>query len=462
MSHTKSVEKFSQAQINLESAERIASISKRIINNPESNIDDLSILLEMKENKGLLLLSLAKVFKSIVPLYKIRLHSSKVKHITQDLSVTEFDRKLFTFYNTYIREICSSDTLESFRSAAELLRTLDHFNFADRLIAKVLLGTMKSPTIAKFCIEAVIDRIKNDQMGETVFMIIDKCLDYKFSNVVVEALLESKFIEKCVEIRINKEEYYTQENIEKRKHGVKDKGGKGFFARKYIIDKKLKKEEKKRLKLQKEAREVEKQELDPIIEKNYVRTVNALQRLYFTILSENYKACFKDTFIGVRKYIKVIRKEFHEGLYTLLTNKIKISDTTAALEGVRTVFEIYNKSGYDFKVVLDTLFRLVSPFNYEIERNQIQLACNAIRYMFVDIIQPKQRVAAIMHRILKARLVRFVPEFDKIVKDLEVRYDICFTDFDMKDLSANELDCTDIDKAPFKPFYEYFIFKKMH
>lgn len=430
-----------------------------ILNDPESNIRKVSEILKTSEQKGLVYLSLVKVFKNIVPLYKIRIHSNKIKHRNQELTVSDYDRILLEQYNAFVREICRSDIIESFKAAAELVRCLDHFNFADRLISKVLIGTTKQNSVGRFCIEVLVDRVKNDPLGETVFMILNQCLDYKFSNHVVEAMLESKYLEKCVQIRIDKETFYDKEKIRERKEAKKEVAGKGFFKKKFLVDKKDRKEEKKRLQQMKQVRLQEETELGSINEKNYVRTVNALQRLYFTILKTHNQPCFLNTFIGIRKYIRIIRKEFHEGLYTLLIDGIRISDISASLEGMLTVHEIYKSSGYDFKRILDSLFLLMIPFNFQFEYSHFEMLAKVLKLYLIETVQPKNRVFAFVQRLILNRCIRFVPILEILIKNLEVKYNLDLNDHDYKNKNVNNLDADDVDKVVPKPLYEYYLFK---
>ena len=432
-----------------------------ILNDPECNIKKISEILKIKEHKGLIYLSLVKVFKNIVPLYKVRTHSNKVKHRNQAMSVSEYDRILLMQYNAFVREICNSDTIESFKAAAELVRSLDHFNFADRLISKVLIGTTKQNTVGNFCIESLVDRVKNDPLGETLFIILDKCLDYKFSFHIIEAMLESKYLERCVQIRIEKETFYEKDKIRERKLNKKEVAGKGFFKKQFLKDKKDLKEEKKRLQLMKQVRMQEESELGSINEKNYIRTVNALQRLYFTVLKTHNEPSFKNTFIGIRKYIKIIRKEFHEGLYTLMIDAIKISNISASLEGMLSIYEIYKDSGYDFKRILDSLFSIICPFNFQFDATHHELFAKVLRLYFINIQQPKNRVFAFVQRLMLNRTLRFIPIFDILIKNLEVKYNLEFNDHDYKNRLVNNLDCDDIDKIVLKPLYEYYLFKKL-
>jgi len=468
-------------------SEKLAEICTEVINNPESNISRIGEVLSMtkklkEDDTGLALLSLAKVFKNIVPLYKVRIHSDVVKHKSQNIKVSIFDKCLFSQYNVYIKELCNSELPESYKAAAELLRTVDHFNFSDRIVAKVLRGSSLSHPVSKLCLEVLVDRIKNDIIGDTIFIIIDKCLDCRFNHLLVEALIDSKYLEKCVQIRIEKEEYYNKQRIEERKRAKREIFGKGFFAKKRIIDKKEKKEEKTRLKLQSEVRGVEEGEISAINEKNYVKTVNALQRLYFTILKEKYTNCNKSVYIGVRKYIKIIRKEFHEGLYTLLVGSIRdcydkcVSSLReykefelayynnyilASLEGMSTIFEIYGQNGIDFKRILDVYFYIVHPTNFHTNISDFELVSFIGRCFFIRIEQPKQRIVALLQRLMVTRSLRFIPVLDLFIKDLEVKYDIDFSDHEIKSRNAYDSDVSDIDNVPNKPFYEYFLYKKM-
>lgn len=441
--------------------QHLANECTSILNDPENNIKKISEILKIKEHKGLIYLSLVKVFKNIVPLYKIRVHSNKVKHRNQEMSVTDFDRILLQQYNAFIKEICSSDEIESYKAAAELIRCLDHFNFADRLISKVLIGTTKQHAVGKFCIESLVDRVKNDPIGETIFMILDKCLDYKFSHQILKAIIDSKYLESCVQIRIAKETFYQKEKIEERKLNKREKAGKGFFKKNFLKAKAEKKEEKKRLQQMKQVRMQEETELSAINEKNYIRTVNALQRLYFTVLKTQNEPCYESTFIGVRKYIKIIRKEFHEGLYTLMIEAIRKSSVNACLEGMLTIHQIYKDCGYDFKRILDSLFALISPFNFNFNQEHFEFFSKVIKLYFVETIQPKVRVFAFIQRLILARCVRLVPQFALLIKNLEVKYDLDINDHDYKNRMVNNLETEDVDRITFKPLYEYYLFKKL-
>ncbi|KAI5179459.1 nucleolar complex protein 3, partial [Pancytospora epiphaga] len=408
----------------------LADTCLQIIQDPAPNISKIGSLLKTTKDRNTLMLSLVKVFKHIVPLYKIRVHSGKVKHRNGELTVTPFDKELVGYYNEYIKELCSADSSDSFRSASELLKSLDHFNFADRVVSKVLLGTRLNSVIGTMCVDALVDRIKYDEVGETIFMIINQCLDYKHSHVIVEALLESKYLEKCVVIRTDKEEKYNKKYNEEKRRENKVKKKEGIFKKAPIYSKSARKEEKKRLAIQSAVKREEESGLAGIDDKNYVKTVNALQRLYFTILKEKVNLCYRSVFIGIRKYIKLIRMEFREGLSVLLHDSIADASPSDKLEGVVAVTSIYANGGVDLKRIINTVFVMLHPLGSELSLVDYGCIKAVIKQLFIETRQSGARVNALIQRLMQVRLVRYVKECDEIIKMLETVYDVDFNDVD--------------------------------
>lgn len=441
--------------------DELANKCTEIINNPAKNIEDIGKLLQNTENKETVYLALAKVFKRISLLYKIRLHSEKVKHMNGELKVSAYDGKLVAQYNSYVKQICSSECSASFRSACELLRSLDHFNFADRLVSKVLVGSNMASAIGELCIDTLADRIVNDSVGDSVFMILNQCLDYKCSYRVVEALLESKYLSRCVETRIDKEEKYNKERMEQKRLEKRSKRQKGYFDKNVIYGKPDRKVEKQRLIQQNVVKKEEDASLGFLEDKNYVRTVNALQRLYFTILKQNVCVSYRSTFIGLRKYIKLIRVEFREGLYVLLNDTIKDAAVLSKLEGILTILAIYGGSGLDFKRVIDIFYEILRPFNFELEIGAFEGVKVVLKQLFVDIKQPLARAYVFAQRIMHLRCMRHVPGAGELIKMLEVAYDIDFNDNDLKYKNMYDPSVSDVDKIECKPFYEYYLYKRI-
>jgi len=445
----------------MEHSEEIADKCLQIINAPEHNIKNVTRLLASEADRGIVLLSLAKVFKNITPLYKIRLGTEKIKHKNSERSASEYDKNLVAEYNAFIREICKSQLPESFVCACELLKSLDHFNFNDKLVSKVLVGTTLEPGIRNACIATLIDRILNNSNGECVFMIINNCLDYKFAHQIIESLLECKYLGKCVEIRLSKELKYDEEYIRQKKEEKRGGKLKGFFKKKEIHDKKLQKEEKRRQQLQKEIKAQEDQAMEPLEERNYIKTTNALQRLYFTILKEKMEECYLGVFAGLRKYIRIIRREFHEGLYTLVNDAIDGGRPADRLEGISTLLFIYKDQGFDFQKAINCLFGLVDPLNHDLGIECVQKTADVIGMLFIENRQSNERAHAMMQRLVLARCMRYVPAYDRVIRLLEQKYDIDVGDASFRNKKVPENNYKNIDQVPLKPFYEHLPYMKL-
>lgn len=444
----------------------IADKCTMIINSPEQEIHLVSELLKVKELQEVVFLSLATVFKNIIPLYKIRIHSKKVKNGREDLKIEGYDKELLACYNEYVKMICASRHGSSFRAACELLKNVDHFNFNDRVVAKVLNGTLANKEIADLCVETLVERILEDVNGESVYLILSGCLEYSCSKEIVKTMLESKYLKKCVERRICKELKYNKEKEEENKRKKKEekrgivaryRNGNKFFKKGEIYDKKIKKEEKSRIKQQDVVKKEENEITEKEEEERYVKTVNALQRVYFTILKEKKEMGCVEVFLGVRIYIKLIRQEFREGLYVLLTDRISECVGVERLEGMLTILDVYEKHGYDFKTVMNALCIALEPTEYVFGSTKI--ISEIVRKLFVVIRQPIHRVFYIMQKMIQLRCVRMVEGLYSIVKMLEVTYDIDFKDNDFVKRIVNA--SADIDQIVCKPFYEYFLLKKI-
>lgn len=456
--------------------DRLANDASEIILNPEDNIKRISEIINLykRTQADIILLTLTKIFKNIVPLYKIRVHSEIIKHKNQSTAVSNFDKALLEEYNKFMKLLCATDSNESYVAAVELLKNLDHFNFSDRLVVKVLAGSNKN-TVSEICLGVLVKKIEKDEVGDIVFIIIDKCLDCKFGHLLIDALNKSAYLEQCVAIRKGKVEYYEKESIENRKKEGKENFGKGFFKKTYSNDRKVLKEDKKRMKLQSTVRQEENTEIGEINDKNYIKTINAIQRLYFTIYKTQNIACYKSSYVEIRKYITLIRQEFREGLYTLLNDSIsyehecifdesnsnnKISSVSSCLEGISSVLCIYKESGFDFKRILDIFYSFVDPLNFYLAHNDFETICRVGEALFIDNIQPKHRIISLMQRLMILRVFRYSMCIPLFIKKLEVKYDIDLRDNEIKNKKA-EICSKDLDKVASKPFYEYYLYKKM-
>ena len=126
-----------------------------------------------------------------------------------------------------------------------------------------------------------------------------------------------------------------------------------------------------------------------------------------------------------------------------------------------TVFEIYGHNGIDFKRILDFYFYIVRPTNFHANISDFDFISQVGRSLFIKMEQPKQRVIALLQRLMITRIFRYAPALDLFIKDLEVKYDVEFSDHEIRSRDAYDSDINDVDNVPNKPFYEYFLYKKM-
>lgn len=450
-----------------------------IINRPEEKLDQLGNLLPLLESAAdgsadTILLAVAKVFKNVAPLYRIRAHSDKVKHRNGELPTSPFDTRLLHHYNAYMRHLCASTTPTSYKAACVLLSSLDHFNFSDRLISKVLLGSNhNSPAVSGLCCDTLVDRVKEDSTGETVFMIVNQCLDYRHSHRIVGALLESDYLGKCLTTRIEREEKYDKKDKKALAREKESIARKGYFARAKVYDQKARKDEKQLVLQRRRTQQSEEDSLKPIDDKNYVRTVNALQRLYFTILKGKLTDCFSATFRGLRKYSRLIRKEFREGLLVLL-NESLASEPAATdehtadahdavrghLECVKTIVHFYLEAGVDMKKPINTLYRWAHLF---MAAEHCEDFCGIVKQLFIDEKQTGARALALAQRLMQCSCMRYQPRVIGLIRMIEARYDLDYSDGETRGGTRASPDASgdDIDRVEHRPLYEYFLYKRM-
>ncbi|KAL6121581.1 hypothetical protein NUSPORA_01483 [Nucleospora cyclopteri] len=431
-----------------------------VINDPENKIEELKELIKMAEEDKTIL-SIAKTFSSICPLYKIRVHKEKIKHKNADNEISKYDKLLVEIYGDFLKKILPKTDKNSFLTAVYLLENLDHFNFNDRLVAKVVLGTKKEET-RDFCIEALVSRIKEDSCGEILHLILDKCLDFDFSYKCVEALLDSNYLEICLSIRIEKEEKYEKkQKLEFKKDPLKKDN---FFNKNRKLRGKDKKTEKKRLQLQNEVRKTENEELGEIDNKTYVKTVKSLQRLYFTVLKQQKKNCLISTIKGVEKYFRIIQKEFHEGLMTLLLdNLVSVENKNYCFEVniqiIKTIHSIFSGSGIDFNKPVSIFYQMIglmklTNIHAELLENGIK---NTIELLFIKNKQQPEIATAFVQRLMQLKMMKYVPIIDKAIKDIEVKYNLDFKEKFQKrncDFNPDKLEISN------RTTYEYFLYKK--
>jgi len=126
---------------------------------------------------------------------------------------------------------------------------------------------------------------------------------------------------------------------------------------------------------------------------NYVRAVNALQRLYFTVMKDGIGPCMHGALVGLRTFIKLIRMVFREGLYVLLSDSVRTCDVKTELPGVDTILAIYGDSSLDFRWITDMVFSILHPLDSELQSGDYAQVQWIIK-------QPLVRINALIQRLM--------------------------------------------------------------
>ncbi|ORD93403.1 NOC3L [Enterospora canceri] len=400
---------------------QVSVLCERVIRNPESNLNALDKLDYSDELNGL---AVAKVFASICPLYKIRIGSDKIKHKNADNAVEQFDRQLLSSYNAFLIKTLKSKEAFSYKIASYLLEELDHFNFNDRLVMKVLLG-LRVESVRKICIGVLCSRIEEDNNGETIWLILDHALDYGIDYEVLNALLKSKYLAKCVQIKHEKETKYE------KKVYTKEKTKKDPFYNKKKLRGISKKEEKTRCKKEKETKAEEGEVLDGIDNKIYVRTRNALQRIYFTILKEKKTKCIEAVCKGLCKYFTLVNREFYEGLLYLFTENLVTRcesrrDVINNIEIVKTIYEVFKSQGIDFGKISEYFLNMLeidTQMHVTVEQFDNEFV-GVLRLIFLENRQQNGVVLKMLKKLVGLSICRYLPVVTGFIKEVEIKYDI--------------------------------------
>lgn len=389
----------------------VAVVCKSIMNDPETHLENVSFLLEALETKNLecrriVMLSLVKVFKNIIPLYKIRVHSEKVKSFDQDAHITKFDTQILHFYTLFVKKIVQYDDTTSYRCACYLLESADHFNLADRLVAKVLRGTLHD-ACRDFCTQMLEEKLYGDKRLEITSTVVLGMCDLKFHASVLSILLE-------IDLSPARD---TDERIPDE----------GFSA-------------SERNKLQKGI-------------------ADNLVRVYLAILKEQKTELYTHLFSGLTRYRDQIKPSLHEGLYLLLKAPLASNSVATKVECALCIISLFGDKSYDFKELAEMLFDVAMPMKYRLGRHVPRLV-DLIRKLFILRRQPANRARALAQRLIQLGLVMFAPGLRGVIDDMERIYKIDFRDTQVVGSGLYTQDSTAIDRAVEKPFYEYFLYRR--
>lgn len=440
---------------------RIASICTKIIEEPQENLKMIEEIFRMLNDgisegraKGIIYLSLLKVFKAIIPLYKVRYLKDIVKDKRDNLHIKDYDKSLLRWYASYVKILVDDMSDESYVSLCEVLQHFDHFNCTDKIVSGVLRGSLGRRPASVLCCNTIKSKLRSDCSGELIVIILDQMLDFEHNPLVLEYLVDIPFVNNSLKSDEEKAREYWEAN-----RSVSRREKNSIFHRKQIFSKKLKKMEKERLKIQSQVRDGE--DIEERVEE--IRTCkkiyDAIQRLYFTILKRDRYEYYKYVFIGLVKYRKVLRPEFMEGLYFLLNSNLWKVPSDAKIQGILCILTLYGDECYDFNGLVDLVYSMIHPMNPKPADNDG--LSKAIRLLFIKTRQPIHRAHVLLKRLILCCCSRSAPEFRLLVKDISAYYDIEFSDCTSSKCREFDQDAVHVDSVPDNPFFEYFLYKQI-
>ncbi|TBU06297.1 putative nucleolar complex protein [Hamiltosporidium magnivora] len=468
---------------NLTVLNNLSEDCKKIIHEPEKNIllvthilnCSTEYLLPFKNDndiKNIINLSLLKVFKHIIPLYKIRTSNEKVKLNKEQKNIMEYDKKLLNVYIFYLKSVFCKNTFESYKCACEILNELDHFNFLEKSVNKVLIGTISEhEEIKEMCLDSVKNKLEGNN-EETIFVIINQMYNLKFSSSGFEFLLNIKYLEDKIfsdlqleengkkDIKIEKKnkkmEFLQRKNEKKKTNEIFLKNLENNKNKMSICDKKR---EKSRRLNERIIDEVENSENIDSKRKTLKKIVDALLRLYFRVLYDKKTNFYLLTFDGLIKYKRFISQSFLEGLFLMLNNLEIQNNSKLEINKLLCIQNIFENRNYDFKKSVSIIYKILKPLEMDIDRNNLEKLKIIVINLFINMKQPINRVNAILHRLIQFCLIKRVDLFHDLIFILKNNYSVNFSDFDQ--INANNYSEEDIDLVSEKAFFEFHTFLKV-
>lgn len=425
----------------------LSKLSQSIINEPQKNIERIQEIL--KKDDEVALLCLLKIFVNIVPLYKVKIIEDKIKHKKEYIKLQNYDKALYKYYKVYVTKLCKQNTEVSYKIANILLEKLDHFNFAERIISKVVKGCLENK---KSCIEGIIMKVNNDTCGNSTMKILIELMDLDFGDKVYECLTNINILNEIKQDEIEKLEQTKEEKKKKRKLRS-NKAGKDIEKSSLMskTDKKIHREMKG---LEKKYRTKDKEELEQTKNKMILKIVDCAMRIMFSIVKEKRERLYVYAFKGLTKYKRFIRAEFDEGLLIMLNEIIMNDNKEHKIYGCLCILELYGEKDFEFRQVLNSLYDLLTPFKYEITKDDESILYKLVTTMFLTKKQLQRDVNVMLHRMMQYCLLHKSFELQSIIKRIFVAYKIDKYDFEIMCNGVYDPEEKDTKIAAMHPFFE--------
>ncbi|KAF7683471.1 Nucleolar complex protein 3 like protein [Astathelohania contejeani] len=433
----------------------LADHCKKIIADPEANIKLIKPLLkgvienhQLTISRELILLAVLKVFKNVIPLYKIRTIEDRVKHKKEYQRLKDYDRVLLNQYGIFVNLVLAERGYENYKCCCEILEGLDHFNLIDKIIVRVVEGTCEDNTeIVNMCCKAITYKFGNDYVGETTAKIINQMMDLRFGAGVMEGLTTIRVLDE----NYMKSKLLRLENTDEEVQKIDLKK-----IREKHRSKSVRKEEKERAKEERENRKIAKHKRLEEQKKVYKQLKDNIIRLYIAILKTKRKEFYKYTFIGLSFYKNFIRKDLYEGIYILLNDSLEPMETR--LDGITSIVDVYSDMSCDFKNAFNRFYEMIEPFCIN-DINEDSF-CLVLRKLVIDRRQTVDKINGLVHRGLQLCFIFYLPKFFSILMEISKIYRIEFNDFNIIKNGIYNLEENNLEKVCNASFYEYHLLTK--
>ncbi|XP_075222076.1 nucleolar complex protein 3 isoform X1 [Lycorma delicatula] len=356
---------------------KIGLLSSSILEDPEQNVSKLAQLNEMLKEyrpelaitvKKLVSVSLAEIFKDIIPSYQIKHQDdSDIKLKKETVRLQTFEKSLLKQYRLYLEKVekmaavfvkkkgdtrVHSEQVLGLGSVAlnclcELLITHPYFNYSTN-IAQIIIPYMNNPrthvrTRVASCISQVF---KEDKRGELSLFIVRRI------NQLVKSktnAVHSEVVSVFLSLRLKEINLDHEKEIE-----LKEKQFKSKRQKLLTMSKKEKKAKKRLALLEQELMETKAEENKQEKQKILTEVTKVIFTVYFRILKRDPTSkLLCNTLEGIAKFAHLINLEFYQDLVNILSRLMENSglDLHQQLLCIQTVLTIL--SGYGESLNID-------------------------------------------------------------------------------------------------------------
>ncbi|XP_041370300.1 nucleolar complex protein 3 homolog [Gigantopelta aegis] len=358
-----------------ERKEKIALCVFAVMENPQENMSKLRelYLMLLEEDPGIsvtvqswAMLSLADVFKDIIPAYKIRLPTDKEKQqrmAMETKSLHGFESALLLNYRKYleyleltargeVKEFVSKKTKKNgqikqnylpkqlsvlaVKCLGQMLIGLPHFNYTNNIITVLVPFMNKQREVSDRVCEDIRRVFHQDKTGEVTLEIVRsigrmiKARNFKIQPKVLDTFLSLKI----KEIDLSSAE--GKKDAAKRKEKL------------LMMSRKQRKHQKQLEKLEIELTEIRATEDKKKKLRLHTEVMNAVFVTYFRILKQARKSgLLPSVFEGLAKFAHLINIDFFDDLFTVFKNILESGELQyrQSLQCIQTAFTILSGQG---------------------------------------------------------------------------------------------------------------------